>query len=208
MAVATSPITSVTSLTNEEKFNMLAADFEKNPAALQAFLENPRPVLEAAGIPMVREWSIPPELQQTPAELQVAIEKAKPLIDEAAKMLTARPRLAAAPGAANLRVRLHWWGVDFIMNEKLTEDVIEGIGMSGPFAAVVVAALGYAGVLTGGLADAVAAILAVTIELKRWQVKLVNKGKGVHWPVTWAQWVVLVPGGVGGAMLWLHPVRN
>ena len=51
--------------------------------------------------------------------------------------------------------------------------------------------------------------------LKIAQINMANNGKGVHWPITWAQWGVILasaPGGPGAIVIAsaavIHPLRN
>jgi hypothetical protein len=79
----------------------------------------------------------------------------------------------------------------------------------------IAAAFGAAGIVSGGVAAAMGAGFAAAFALKVAEIKIVNDGKGVNWPITWLQWgavAAAVPGGpasiVGAIMVFIHPVRN
>ncbi len=117
--------------------------------------------------------------------------------------------------AEKISVDKHWWGIDIVMNEKLTQDIITGITGSGALAGAIASAFGGAGVITGGVAAIIGAGIAGVVALKVMEIKLVDNGNGVHWPITWLQWAALIaavptgPAGVIAAgMVFLHPLRN
>lgn len=114
-----------------------------------------------------------------------------------------------------ITVKSHWWGIDIILNEKLTVDIIAGTTATGSVATALGAALGAAGIVTGGIATLIGAALAAAFALKVAELKIVDNGKGVHIPITWPQWGTLlvgVPAGVAGIvaalLLFIHPLRN
>lgn len=118
-------------------------------------------------------------------------------------------------GAEQVSIKKHWWGVDIIMNEKMTQDIIHGITATGPVGGAIAAAFGAAGIITGGVATVIGAGIAAVVAVKVAQIKITDNGKGVHWPITWLQWGALlaaIPGGPAGiaaaGVLFLHPIRN
>jgi hypothetical protein len=124
-------------------------------------------------------------------------------------------RTAARGAAEQITASVHWWGVDIVMNEKLTQDIISGVTGTGTIGGLIAAALGAAGVVTGGIATLIGAGIAAVVGIKVAQIKITNNGNGVHWPITWVQWAALlaaVPGGpaaiLAAGALFLHPVRN
>ncbi len=126
------------------------------------------------------------------------------------------PTNVSARRAANpVKIETNWWGINFILDEKVTQDLIAGTTGSGVVAGFVASALGAAGVITGGAATVIGAGIAAIFAIKIAQMKIVNQGKGVHFPITWLQWagiVAALPGGpaailAAGAVL-LHPVPN
>jgi hypothetical protein len=114
-----------------------------------------------------------------------------------------------------LTISKHWWGVDFKMNEDLTQAIATG-AIAGPaLTSLITSALAVAGILTGPVAGLIAAAFATAFALKIIQIKLTDHGKGVHWPITWAQWAAAVvaapmgPAGIVAAILvFIHPVAN
>ncbi len=123
--------------------------------------------------------------------------------------------MSARRAANPISVESHWWGVNFVLNEKVTQDLISGTEGTGVVSGFVAAALGAAGVITGGAATIIGAGIAAIFAVKIAQMRIVNNGKGVHFPITWLQWAALVaalPGGpaailAAGAVL-LHPIPN
>jgi hypothetical protein len=117
--------------------------------------------------------------------------------------------------AEHLTVQTHWWGFDINCNEKLTQDIISGTIASGPLATAIASALATAGVVTGGIATMIGAAFAAAFALKAAEIKLVDNGNGVHFPITWLQLapvVSAIPSGPAGLitaiMVFIHPVRN
>lgn len=157
-----------------------------DPVARQALQSNPVVALTEAGIPTMTAWS---EALGT--------------------------KSAATKSGEKIDATTHWWGFDIVMNEKLTQDIIDGTVGVGTLGPLVAAALGAAGIVTGGVATLIGAACAAAFGLKVAEIKIVNNGKGVHWPITWLQWAAVlaaVPSGPGGLiaaiMLFIHPVRN
>ena len=149
-----------------------------NPSALRDFVSNPRPTLEAAGIPT---------------------EEISPA------------------GAANWScdVELKWWGVEFIMNEALTQAIAIGAVPVGVLGSFVAASMAAAGLLTGPIAAVAGTGFAMCVTIKVAQIKLVDQGNGVYWPITWLQWATVIaavplgPVGVAAAFtLVVHPLAN
>ena len=125
----------------------------------------------------------------------------------------------ATPNTLNasesVTIKTHWWGIDIILNEKLTSDIIAGTTATGSVATALAAAFGAAGIITGGVATAIGAALAAVFALKTAELKIVDNGKGVHFPITWPQWgtlLVAAPAGVAGIVaalvVFIHPLRN
>ncbi len=200
----------------EEKFEHLLNKCSQDPEALDAFIRDPLPELENAGIPLVQEWSIDSEFSQSLTNLNKYMVNTQPVLAEVAAMNM--EELAASVAVAeseHIQAEMHWWGVDIIMNEKLTQDVIQGVTGAGALAGLLGPALGALGVVTAGIAAVIAAGLAAAFALKIGEIKIIDNGNGVHWPITWVQWAALVasvpmgPAGiVTAAMVFIHPVRN
>lgn len=114
-----------------------------------------------------------------------------------------------------ISIEKNWWGFSIVMNEKLTQDVINGVIASGPLATAIAAAMGAAGVVTGGIATAIGAAFAAAFALKTAEIKMIDNGNGVKIPVTWIQLAAVlasVPTGPAGIiaaiMVFIHPIRN
>lgn len=169
------------------------------------FYQNPLPHLGQSGIPLVPAASLPPEAQ-------FAVDAAMAGVSVGAH-LAASASVGAA--AEKVTVTTHWWGIDIVMNEKMTQDIITGVAASGPVGGAIAAAFGAAGVVTGGVATAIGAGVGAIVTLKVAQIKITDNGKGVHWPVSWPQWAALLaalptgPAGIAAAgVVFFHPVRN
>lgn len=181
-------------MTYQDKFDQLFAKLQANPAELEAFLRDPLPVLHTAGIPVMS--AIPPAAN---------LGSARQLADVG---------VAAAP-SYKLDASVEWWGVDFVMNEDLTQAVATGAIVGPPLVALITSSLAVAGIVTGPIAAAIAAAFGTAFAAKIVEIKLVDGGSGVHWPVTWPQWaglVAAVPAGpaaiLGALLLFIHPLRN
>lgn len=176
----------------DAKFGKLFADLQADPSALQAFITNPQPVLEAAGIPLVESMA-------------------------GAVATSQGPTLAAAATAPDyqLRVETQWWGVDFILNEELTQAIINGRILEQAIADLLASGLDVIGIIARPLAVVIAAAFSAVMVSKIIPVKLADKGKGVHWPITWLQWagvIAAAPGGPGAVALamqaFIYPFPN
>lgn len=171
----------------EEKFAMIKDKLSKDPVGMQAFFENPKIMLEQTGIPRVEDLITQYQSASEDMKFQSASEE--------------------------IKVNTKWWGLDFIMNEELTQKIITGQIASEALAGLISASLLAAGIAQP-LAVAVGAAFAAILVLKYVELRIVDNGKGVHWPITWLQWAALIlpPWDVAsltvkGAVL-IHPVRN
>lgn len=156
------------------------------------------------------------ELEQILKKEKLALGQIGISLDEQAPKVMARSAGSTTLVSSNdITVKLEWWGVNIIMSEKLTQDIISGTIATGTVGELIAAAFGVAGIVTGGVATLIGAAIAAIFALKVAQIKITNNGKGVHWPITWLQWAALlaaVPTGVAGivaaGMVFIHPVRN
>jgi len=117
--------------------------------------------------------------------------------------------------AEQATVQLHWWGIEIDTNEAMTQNIVNGTTATGTVGGFIAAALGAAGVVTGGAATVIGAGLAAIFAIKIAQINIVNNGKGVRWPITWLQWAAImasIPGGpaaiVAAGAIVIHPLRN
>lgn len=178
----------------KQAFGKLRAD----PSALQNFISNPRPVLEAAGIPVGEISTSGNETDQPPD----ATKAAKVDVN--------------ITNYWSMGANLHWWGIDFTMNEGLTQAVANGTIASGALTTLISSALIVGSVLTGPLVAPIAAGFTAAFILKASEIKLVDQGNGVYWPITWVQWALVLsalpiagpPGVIAQIMLFIHPLPN
>lgn len=173
-------------------FQELMTKTKANPAALAAFQKDPLAALNKAHIPLV------PSLQTGSSAPKAPMALA-----------------AAASESEHIDVTLNWWGVDFKMNEKLTQDIIIGAVANEALAAIILAGLAAANVVAAAAAAVIAAGVSIVIIEKVAEIEIANGGNGVHWPITWPQWAALgsvVPLGPPAlavqAAVFIHPLRN
>lgn len=171
----------------QAQFETWFANFKANPARLEEFLHNPQPFLHGAGIPV----------------------------------LAALPHALMAPVAAGsladyqIDFKLAWWGIDVTMNEELTQAIISGLIVGAPLVSLITTSLAALEIVTAPIAAVIAAALAASFAVKVAEIKLVDEGDGVHWPISWLQWAAVVaavpagPAGVIAAILvFIHPLKN
>jgi hypothetical protein len=217
----------------DEKFAALRAKLDKDPEAKLAFQENPLTTLKAADIPLIETMTREPEAITLAAfareNMLPATVKENILATLTPVNLSSEPIVMAMEASGSneqpvvamametsssdgeqIIVNSHWWGYDIVMNQKLTEDIIEGLTTTEALTGIISAALVAAGVVTGGIAVIVGGAIAGTALLKAFEIKIANNGKGVHWPVTWPQQVYISQSGdpIGSVILFLHPFRN
>lgn len=123
--------------------------------------------------------------------------------------------LAANNASEECSVETYWWGFDIKMNDKLTDDICTGTISAGALGTTIATALTAGSIITGPIGAAIAAGFATAFGLKVAEIKIVNNGNGVHWPVSWPQLGLVVasvsmgPLSVLAAVLaFIHPGRN
>jgi hypothetical protein len=145
--------------------------------------------------------------------LRSAISKVNPdeVSDDAIPTNNALLRGTAEAITANV----HWWGFDINCNEKLTQDIIAGVTGTQALGGLIGGALAFTGVVTGGIAALLGAAFAAAFALKAEEIKLINNGNGVNFPISWLQLAPVIssiPGGpstiIIAIMAFIHPVRN
>jgi hypothetical protein len=119
------------------------------------------------------------------------------------------------PSDYSITVESHWWGLDLIMNEDATQAVINGSLVGPLLTSGIAAAFAAATIITPVVAGAIGAAFAAALGAKTLQMRLTDKGNGVHWPITWLQWGTLIlaaPGGppavLAALLLFFHPLPN
>lgn len=195
------------------KFDALVASLNGDEKKVAAFNADPVGVLAEAGIPVVPSL-VPPAGAAAPPQL--ANDMNAMIAMELPALGVTTNVLAAGVGAAeHVDATVKWWGVDIKMNEKMTQDIVDGITGAGSIGSAVAAAMGGLSIITAGSATVIGAAIGIIVAAKIAQIKITDNGKGVHWPISWAQWAVLGgavplgPAGVAAAgMAVLHPLRN
>ena len=101
------------------------------------------------------------------------------------------------------------------MNEQITNKVVTGKLAIATLGSIIASALVGAGFLTGPMAAVVGASFGAAFGLKAAEIKLIDSGNGVYWPVTWPQWALVVAGAVTGPSTlvaaisaFVHPLPN
>jgi hypothetical protein len=102
-----------------------------------------------------------------------------------------------------------------IMNEDLTQAIATGAISGPPLASLVAAALAATSVVTGTVAALLGTAFAAALAFKIVQIKLTDQEKGVHWPISWLQWLAVAVAILGGfatiliaILAFFHPVPN
>ena len=183
---------------NEEKFAPIGNRLNQNSEAMQAFLENPIPTLTDAEIPYVERFNNTNQY-------------------ESVKMLATRPIDTATRSISTekeeIKIKVRWWGIDVVMNKKLTQDIISGQSSLGTLSTLFTSVLVAAKVLTGPFGSVVGGIFAAAVATKNAAISIADKGNGVHWPITWLQLAFILHSGVPplmatNAYFVLWPIRN
>jgi hypothetical protein len=165
----------------------MLAKLKLDVSNLEKFNNDPKSFLETAGIPII--------------------------VDSASIQSSVYNSIGA--NVSGLSVESYWWGVDIEMNEEITQGIITGMIPAGTLGPLIASALATAGIMAGPLAALIGAAFATVFALKAAEIKLVNGGKGVHWPISWLQWgavIAAIPGGptaiVAAIVIFIHPIRN
>lgn len=191
-----------------QRFSKLLAELDSDPARKADFQKDPQPHLTAAGIPLLQTYP-------APAAGGTPVPAPKPhRLKGAGGGGVGLPAAAAAPAPGKIDASVSWWGVDIVMDEQFTQDVINGIQDVGSLAGGLTAALGV--VAGAAVATPIGAALAICVVAKVLEIRLMDTNHtGVHWPVTWPQWGIAAlsaPGGpatfAAAAMVWFHPLPN
>ncbi len=163
----------------------MKAHLEDNPKVLKAFLDNPMTARIATklGLTGDKEFVPPgPTMPSIPAQPDTSGEK--------------------------VWIEEYWWGIEIHTNEKLTDNIVDGVTVGAPLSALIVAVLTASGLLTAGAGTVVGAAFAA----KTAQIKMVHNHNGVYRPITWLQWgavLAAAPGSLSTAiMAFIHPVRR
>ncbi|GAA6137108.1 hypothetical protein NBRC116583_08550 [Arenicella sp. 4NH20-0111] len=179
-------------MSDEKKLEELKAHLEDNPKVLKAFLDNPMTARIATklGLTGDKEFVPPgPTMPSIPAQPDTSGEKA--WIEE------------------------YWWGIEIHTNEKLTDNIVDGVTVGAPLSALIVAVLTASGLLTAGAGTVIGAAFGAAFAAKTAQIKMVHNNNGVYWPITWLQWGAVLAAAPGGPvslstaiMAFIHPVRR
>lgn len=152
----------------EEKFASIMDKLTKDPAAMQAFLENPKTTLEQAGIPSVENLITKYQSAQMPAT-----------------------RFFNEDQPPEITVDRSWWGLTFTMNETLTQNIINNQIPVEALGALIAGGLIIVGIAEG-IATVVGAAFAALLIIKYFELGIADHGNGVYWPITWLQWGAFV----------------
>ncbi|BCD99571.1 hypothetical protein [Marinagarivorans cellulosilyticus] len=106
-----------------------------------------------------------------------------------------QPSNALAASSSGVSVSAHWWGFELKFNESFTQGIITGTEGGSAIAGIIAAA-------QPELAP-VAGIIGGAIALEGVAIKAVDKGKGVHFNLNWAE--IAVPPSLPAALI---PIAN
>lgn len=155
------------------------------------------------------------QLRTDPAALEAFTANPRPKLESAGIPVGATPPSAGLAGSYSCTVDTYWWGLNITMNESLTQAIVTGTIAAGPLATLVSSALVAAGVVTGPVGAVIGSAFASAFALKVVEIKLIDDGNGVYWPVSWPQLAAVlaaVPTGPAGIiaaiMIFIHPVAN
>jgi hypothetical protein len=193
-----------------QRFSKLLAELDSDPARKADFQKDPQPHLTAAGIPLLQTFPAP-AAGGTPAPAP------KPhRLKGTGGGGVGLPAAAAAPAPGKIDASAHWWGVDIVMDEQFTQDVINGVTDSGAIASALTPLLAPMAGVAAAAAGPVAGGLALCVVAKVVEIRLMDLSHtGVHWPITWPQWALLLaslgagPVGLAAAAgAFVHPFPN
>ena len=190
---------------NENRFQDFMKELTSSSATTlsQEFYENPVPILKKRGITIIPSAVASPHYDSHIRKMAISIPA-----------LSASGAAAAPNESERLWVVMHWWGPEFFMNEKLTQDIIMGVEMIGAVEVLVVGALAAAGGVPGAIAAAMGVVISTVVAAKTFELKVVDNGNGISFPVSWAQWALIVgaappsPPSIAVAMGVIHPIRQ
>lgn len=181
----------------EEFMSSLTTDQAK-----QDFYNDPIKYLSDLGIPLVSSFDA--------SKSKIAVDFSDPLVQS--NFFKENVQAAIDVNGAQLTIDRHWWGIDFILNEELTQLLIH-FDDTDNIAAIITTGIGA--IISGPAAAALGMGFAIALMAKREQIKFVNKGKGVYFPITWAQWGGLLSQAFGGVtalvaaiLVLVHPFSN
>ena len=188
----------------QQKFSELTSNLKtQGTEQLEKFLENPLPALCESDILLLQAIVLPVEAQSSLEVVQ--LKEANTAIG------------VSVPGndvTEPISVKWRWWGVDIIMDQETTEKISKGLFEKNSLGSMLTTALAAMGV-GSVIATVLGTVFALCFIEKSWQMKVTNKGKGVHWPISWIQWSMIicaVPAGpiaiALNAALYFHPVAN
>jgi hypothetical protein len=180
-------------MTNQEAFHELMANLKRDPEKLALFYQTPTVFLEEAGIPVFEK----------PSDVPGGIEK--PAIKTPVKAMAA---------TSGFHVITHWWGLTFVMDENITNKIAIGEAGLASLGPIIAAGLVASGSVTGPVGSLISASFAAAFALKATEIKLIDGGKGVYWPITWPQWGLVLVNATMPPMLvttiatFIHPLPN
>lgn len=173
-------------LAYQNTLNDLQIKMQSDPAKLAAFQANPLPALLNANLPV----SLVPAGSNS-TSVNKDVDPNQPVI-----------------------VHVKWWGIDIIMNESLSQEIANGIATAGDVAKQLADNMNTNSEEANLVDAAVYAIAAACME-KSAEIKSADKGSGVHWPISWFQWLAVlasVPYGaptiLASVLIFIHPAPN
>lgn len=172
-------------LAYQNTLNAVQLQMQATQAQLQSFQADPLPALLNAGLPI--------------GITSVATSSTTP---------------ATAAGSSPVTVKVKWWGVDIIMDEMLTQQVAKGLLTAAQLSEQIAANMNSDSKGAAAVQAAIYAIALACLE-KTAETKSADKGSGVHWPISWVQWLAVLgafplgpPAILVQVLIFIHPAPN
>jgi hypothetical protein len=115
---------------------------------------------------------------------------------------------------SGISIETRWWGFIIVMDDNITTKIYTGGETVAGVSVIVAGSLATVGA-PGAIISVLAGGLAAATFAKSGEMKVLNNGHGVYWPITWLQLAALIGSAAGGpgpvvaaALLVIHPWPN
>lgn len=180
-------------MNEQNKFNQLLSRMQDDADLQNKFLSNPSAVLQHLDIPIIDNLHFPKALSDNELETNIlstlTLEETTPPSDPAITMTK------------------HWWGINIQWSEQFTNDYINNLVKLHHMQEQIALAAQTAKMHT--MDEPLSRAFAMAFMAKSVDIRMTNKKKGVHWPITWRQMALIVAQpNVIGALTYTHPLHN
>lgn len=180
-------------MNEQNKFDQLLSRMQDDADLQNKFLSNPSAVLQHLEIPIIDNLRFPKALSDNELESNII-----------ATLTTEDTTQASAPA---ITMTKHWWGINIQWSEQFTHDYINNLVKLADMQEQVTLAAKNAKLHT--IDETLARAFAMAFMAKSVDIRMTNKKKGVHWPITWRQMALIVAQpNVIGALAYTHPLHN